>query len=362
MLASIKQAALRGPRLRAVAPVFRASVRGISRWQKTAEERMFEVSAQKRSDIVAELLFYRPHQLLLGVTIGGLGATFAGLIYFQSLDQDHKLRKELSNTVHKIRDSMNHQHTEHNALPVPLPVLTTLGWAMLFVVTSFVAWNKAQLRLKYRMVEKAVNLSLNSLRNGHLCMRTINEVDIDSIFVDNPGAVSLVLAAARRTTPEQPFLTLPNDNAWFITNSVVNAMSAAVSPVGYFYADANMPYRSEWYRLAITFEKESLKGRKLRVIAASEALLYRINSMPTPNFENEFHKYRWEILCHMGRRLKDPDSQNFPQMLGRMEVILPYPNPVSDHATENDPVIPPQHVTSPPALPPPPTPAPTTAL
>lgn len=132
-------------------------------------------SAGRVFSLVREILFYSPSATLIGVALGGLGATTGGLIYFlhlQNVIDARNLYRGLDHIEVKIRrnNSTSPAPQEETfaadglpAIPpegqpmynipilnVPLPVLTFAAWTVGFVATTVFAVTRARLRLQFR--------------------------------------------------------------------------------------------------------------------------------------------------------------------------------------------------------------------
>eukprot|EP00730_Choanoeca_flexa_P017655 TRINITY_DN8530_c0_g1_i1.p1 TRINITY_DN8530_c0_g1~~TRINITY_DN8530_c0_g1_i1.p1 ORF type:complete len:325 (+),score=59.21 TRINITY_DN8530_c0_g1_i1:63-1037(+) len=197
-------------------------------------------SASQRS-IFSEMLFYSPIQVLAGLALGGLGATCAAIVYFLHLQevidakdvltglQKYRLVLEQDGTL----DIMTGEATTKRTSPwvsIPIAMMApACGWALMFFITSSMAWTRARFRLQLREHMRQVNFSLTVLRNNTLKLRTLRETTLEHIMPENQAAIDLVLECARRTTEEQPFLALPRNQNALILNSVLNELAPVFS-------------------------------------------------------------------------------------------------------------------------------------
>src|SRR5688500_16552111 len=69
-----------------------------------------------------------------------------------------------------------------------------------------------------------INVSLNTIDDGWLRLRTLSEKNVDDVFL-NKIAVEKVLEAAGKTSEANPVLPLAKDDAWFLLNAVLNEIS-----------------------------------------------------------------------------------------------------------------------------------------
>jgi hypothetical protein len=104
-------------------------------------------------------------------------------------------------------------------------------------------------------------------------MRTLLEKPAHEVWLNEYG-VRTVLAAAQRTTAEQPFVLLadPRDRD-FANRAVLNRLSERFAPA-YLAAALGLPVRAAPFRFAITCEKyEEIRTLKLRVLVVAEQTL-----------------------------------------------------------------------------------------
>eukprot|EP00730_Choanoeca_flexa_P017656 TRINITY_DN8530_c0_g1_i4.p1 TRINITY_DN8530_c0_g1~~TRINITY_DN8530_c0_g1_i4.p1 ORF type:complete len:357 (+),score=75.01 TRINITY_DN8530_c0_g1_i4:63-1133(+) len=266
-------------------------------------------SASQRS-IFSEMLFYSPIQVLAGLALGGLGATCAAIVYFLHLQevidakdvltglQKYRLVLEQDGTL----DIMTGEATTKRTSPwvsIPIAMMApACGWALMFFITSSMAWTRARFRLQLREHMRQVNFSLTVLRNNTLKLRTLRETTLEHIMPENQAAIDLVLECARRTTEEQPFLALPRNQNALILNSVLNELAPVFSD-GYVREEMGLPVRSERYWIGVSFRHNTSKARKLRVIVTSERLLRNLPTMEMPDLEHPDYATRWRTLKAM---------------------------------------------------------------
>eukprot|EP00298_Acanthocystis_sp_HF-20_P007907 c17358_g1_i1.p1 GENE.c17358_g1_i1~~c17358_g1_i1.p1 ORF type:complete len:183 (+),score=73.99 c17358_g1_i1:39-587(+) len=171
-------------------------------------------------------------------------------------------------------------------------------------------------------MDRVVNVSLNTVQNGKFMIRTLDELSLDSIYISNPAAINQLISCGARTTPDEPFVELPQDDAWFYMNAITNAISP-ICARDYIFADMDQPTISKWYRFALTFEKDSIKGRKFRVILVSEELLEKIATMNKPILESVGHTGRWNLLVEMSKKYRKPELLFVgPQILQRIQLTI----------------------------------------
>ncbi len=162
--------------------------------------------------------------------------------------------------------------TLHRVLEFLRPHWNTLAllltWAGIGVVYLR---RRAQWRHKHFLAQ--VNFSLNYVQGGALVMRTLLEKPAGEVWLNEYG-VRTVLAAAQRTTADQPFVLLadPRDMD-FANRAVLNQLSERFAPA-YLAAALGLPVRAATFRFAITCERyEEIRTLKLRVLVVAEQTL-----------------------------------------------------------------------------------------
>lgn len=169
--------------------------------------------------------------VVMGVVAGGLIATTGGIFYY--MHQRGRLQQILSKT-----DWVKLERAEQKggSWSLPLPVITFVCWAILGVVTAIYSRTKANIDINFRQFASRVNYSLNSLSDGRLYFRTIQEKSLDSVLLGNSAAISLVKQAIKKVSDKDPFLRFPPNYNFFMMNSILNDLSS-LSAIGFFQAD-----------------------------------------------------------------------------------------------------------------------------
>ncbi|EGD76976.1 hypothetical protein PTSG_12570 [Salpingoeca rosetta] len=316
-------------------------------------------------DILHEILFYSPVSAMVGFTIGGLGATFFGALYFlhkteyldvgrllQGADRiEFRVRRaherdaspdgdgasddaccDVDAEVIAIKEPASGEDGDvagsgagatksstatttkkaaglPSLFDVPLPLITLGGWCIAFVATAAVAYTRARLRLQFREFVRQVNFSLTSVdKNNVLRLRTIKECTLNEILPDNPAGVNMVVNGARGVQRDNPFIALPASQYDLIMNQILNAISPLFAH-GFLAEDQGLPVTHDWYYFGITFRKETIKMRKLRVVLAKESLLKRLAEDPSyvPHFESPEHHVRLDTLRLMTKMYLEQD-------------------------------------------------------
>lgn len=152
-------------------------------------------------------------------------------------------------------------------------------------------------------------VSLNSLTDQWLKIRTIFERSLEEVFL-NPVAIAKVRAASLRTTVDNPLLPIQREDRWFLLNFVLNAVAERFSS-GLVRYDAGQPLRPVCYLLFLTCEVVGDdRIRKVRALLVRKDLLEDFpyeNSMP--KLEQEWHSDRIVTLRQAAAVYKkEPDN------------------------------------------------------
>lgn len=172
-------------------------------------------------------------------------------------------------------------------------------------VFSLVGWYLGKRRARAEWQKKEfldrVNVSLNSIRDGELQIRTILEKSCAEIFL-NSVAVETVTAAARSTTPENPILPLPKADYWHYLNAVLNEVSEKFA-TGLIERDMGKTVRSETYVLCLTREVAGeMRTHKIRAMLIRKQQLLNLPA-EMPKLQKPDHSIRWRCLKLMATEL-----------------------------------------------------------
>ena len=196
-------------------------------------------------------------------------------------------------------------------------LLNKSGAAIAVAVVSAVAsftlgrwWGRYRARKQWESKEflGRIIVSLNTIRDGRLKLRTIFERSLEEVFL-NPHAVEQVLSAAQRTTKDNPILPIAKEDRWFFLNFVLNAVAEHFSD-GLLRYDAGQPLRPVTYLLFLTCEVVGEdRIRKVR------AMLLRKDHMEDfpywedlPKLERDWHSDRVATLRRAAELYrKEPD-------------------------------------------------------
>jgi len=181
-------------------------------------------------------------------------------------------------------------------------------------VLSFVVgrwWGKYQARKQWRKKQflGRIIVSLNSLTDGWLKIRTIFERSLEEVFL-NSVAIEKVRAASLRTTVDNPLLPIAKEDRWYLLNFVLNAVAERFSG-GLMRYDAGQSLKPVTYLLFLTCEVVGEdRIRKVRAMLLRKDLL---QSFPygdaMPKLEQEWHSDRIVTLRRAAELYhKEPDN------------------------------------------------------
>lgn len=157
---------------------------------------------------------------------------------------------------------------------------------------------------------------------GRVEKRTLLVKDLNALFGNNEYVVQKLLAAASKTSNEEPILTkfLENSDKWHVLVSAMNQVSSLFAAYHVFFNEARRCesyYRSAWYCFTLTCTRSSGNGRffitpykpvvsedvgalRIRIILVNEQELRDIATgviaPPAWGFFNQRHKARWDIM------------------------------------------------------------------
>ncbi len=182
-----------------------------------------------------------------------------------------------------------------------------LWTAGLMLGTWFLANWRARTQWAKKEFLGRLNISLNMIRDGKLMIRTIVEKSLEDVLL-NAVAVQTVSEAAKKTTEDNPLLPLPNNDAWYILNSVLNEVAEKFSG-GELRRDAGLPVTTERYVLCLTRERAGdMKTQKIRAMLVNKTTLLALPDQ-TPQLESPNHATRFRTLQFMATTYKKDQSQ-----------------------------------------------------
>ena len=161
---------------------------------------------------------------------------------------------------------------------------------------------------KKEFLERII-VSLNIFADGYLKIRTVLERSLDEIFL-NQLAVNKVLAAARKTTQDNPIMPIAKEDRWFLLNFVLNAV-AEHFVTGQIRQDVGEKVTVVRYSLFLTCELMGEERiRKVRAMLIRTDLLANFPYAETmPKLENAWHDDRIRTLRKAAELYKkEPDN------------------------------------------------------
>jgi hypothetical protein len=147
-------------------------------------------------------------------------------------------------------------------------VLTWIGIAVVYLRRRS-AWSQKQF-------QDQVTFSLNYVVSDTLAMRTLLEARTNAVWLNEYGLKRL-MAAAQRTTAEQPFVQLPDRaDQEFVNRAIKNALSERFAAT--FVAEAlGVPVHTGKFVFGITYERyEDMRTLKFRVLLIEEQALLNL--------------------------------------------------------------------------------------
>ncbi|MEX0717889.1 MAG: hypothetical protein WD066_14945 [Planctomycetaceae bacterium] len=211
--------------------------------------------------------------------------------------------------------------TEHWLKLIWIPIAAVAGWFLK-------RWKDGRAWRKRHFLQR-VNCSLNLLDGDTLRIRTFFEMPLRDILLGNETAMRRVLAAAQRTSKENPFLALPEAESWHVLNAVLNEISERCA-LGTLAADMGLPVRRAPYVFGLTCERDDdVKVRKLRIMLVRSELIERIRGKKAAaaKFESPSHHVRWRTLqtmaTHRDRLQLMPIELALPLPSSRQEIQGP---------------------------------------
>jgi hypothetical protein len=182
-------------------------------------------------------------------------------------------------------------------------------------VASFVFgrwWGKYLARRQWEKKQflGRVTVSLNTLADGWLKIRTIFERSLEEVFL-NPVAISKVRAASLQTTVNNPLLPMEPADRWFLLNFVLNAVAERFSD-GLVRHDAGENCRTVPYLIFLTCEVVGEdRIRKVRAMMIRKDVLEDFPRFDQKDvkFEQTWHEDRMVTLRRAAEVLKkEPDN------------------------------------------------------
>ncbi len=152
-----------------------------------------------------------------------------------------------------------------------------------------------------------INVSLTSIDNGMLRIRTIIEKSCRDVFL-NAVAAEAINEAARKTTEGDPILPLVEDDYWYYLNAVLNEIAEKFAE-GQIKRDLGLPVEVGTYLICLTCERAgAVRTQKVRAMVVRKTLLTKLPT-ETPRFESPSHSTRWETLQFLAKSYRTAPHQ-----------------------------------------------------
>jgi hypothetical protein len=188
----------------------------------------------------------------------------------------------LDQLLHTLQDYLK----DHAVKLITGLVLMGIGW--------YFGRKRAHADWKKQEFLDRLNLSLNSIDNGTLKIRTLSEKRCEEVFL-NSAAADAIQKVARLTTAADPILPIAAAENWFYLNSVLNDLSEQFA-VGLLKRDLGGNVSTATYVIALTCESSGeMKTRKIRAMVVRKSLLTNLPA-ELPTLESPRHITRWETL------------------------------------------------------------------
>lgn len=180
---------------------------------------------------------------------------------------------------------------------------------------SYIAGRRARSRWMKRDFLNRLNVTLTSVDEGTLRIRTILEMDCDAIFL-NPTAANAIVKYAKLTTKEDPILPIPEDDCWQYLNAVLNEISEHFSE-GQIKRDLGLKVERGEFVLCLTCERAGeIRTQKVRGMLIRKSLLTNLPE-EQPNLESPLHITRWQTLKQIAEQY-----QNRPHRFIDIEICV----------------------------------------
>jgi hypothetical protein len=161
-------------------------------------------------------------------------------------------------------------------------------------VPAYVAARRARSRWRNSDFLNRLNVTMTSIEDGTLRIRTILEMDCEEIFL-NTSAARTIVRLAKRTTADDPILPIPKDDCWQYLNTILNEVSERFA-AGQIKRDLGMPVERGQYLLCLTCERAGpVRTQKVRGMLVRKSLLLALPD-EEPAYESPTHVTRWQTL------------------------------------------------------------------
>jgi len=172
-------------------------------------------------------------------------------------------------------------------------------------VASYLAGRRSRSRWLKREFLDRLNVTLTSIEDGTLRIRTIFEMDCEAIFL-NRSAAKTIVGLAKQTTEKDPMLPIPKEDCWQYLNAVLNEISERFA-LGHIKRDMGLPVERGQYVLCLTCERAGpVRTRKVRGMLVQKSILTDLPE-EEPTYESPSHVTRWMTLQHIADQyVKNP--------------------------------------------------------
>ena len=173
-------------------------------------------------------------------------------------------------------------------------------------------WGQVRSRREWERKDfrNRVTVSLNSIQNGKLMIRTVLEKEAHEIFI-NDAAVSTLLKAASETNESDPIIHFGKKDRWHLLNAVLNEIAENFGQ-GLFARDMSLPVAEKRYLFCMTREVDGdMRARKIRVMMIQPEFLESEDcDFAELEVEHPHHATRLKTLAIM-RRAWHKDNEDF---------------------------------------------------
>ena len=207
--------------------------------------------------------------------------------------------------------------------PYQTLVAVLISWLGVFVV-----WKRSRRNWARKKFIRQVNFSLNIVEADCLLLRTLREAPAREVWLNDYGARQ-VIAAARRTTLDKPFLSFRSaEDMGFVHRAAVNAISEQFAG-GFVMQACGAPVRRERFLIGVSYEQYAdIRTRKLRVMLISESTLQAWFVPGAANRPHDLavasptHTDRIATLLEMGRLYTSKDERERATLCS-VEIAVP---------------------------------------
>ena len=170
-----------------------------------------------------------------------------------------------------------------------------------------IIWVKNYLEWRSRQFYGTINISFDTIRNQYLLTSAILEGSIENILSNVPHAVKIIKTAAKKTTEDNPFLILPENDRDHIMSQIRACIASTNTTYSWAAAQKRPACRQLGCFFALTYERfKKMRTGKIRIVVVPEWVL----KTDLENLKTEYvhHKDRIETLRKIR---KDVETQRF---------------------------------------------------